>query len=552
MTLKEIFKSIERKEWLYIALTSISLIVLTSIPYFLGYFTRPVNFYYLALPSLNRGDFLNYLSFIEQAKSGQFLFEGLYSSEPQPRVIFHLFFLFLGLVAKIFNLSSIFVFQLSRVTLIIIFLLVTYFFLGFIFPEKQKRKVCFLFICFSSGIGFWLLGFLTTFGVSTILWDLWIVESVTFLTLFNHPLFILSLTMIIAIFFLILLALKNGNWKYSLAAGLIGLLLFQVHPYHFLTIFWVFGCFWLFLFLKEGKINQFLLTNYLIFTLIALPSLIYYWWLTKVHWINTQRVIHGMSTIPEPNILNLVLGYGFLWPLVLIGLWYLVKKQLNQVGLFLTTWLLAQAIILFSPIPLRIKLLEGFHFIICIFATLGLFHLYQTLKTSRSKILPRVIKFLTEPESRVLLLIIFILFFTFSNLYSLIYEAFYTSPVYISQAKIEAITWLKKNTPSESIIFSHYSEKSGGLIPVFSIRKVYAGHWAETVAFRKKIMEIRWFFEKNNYDLAKKEFLKENKINYLFYSNEEKELGNFQPDEKFYLKKLFENSEAKIYQVINL
>jgi uncharacterized membrane protein len=58
------------------------------------------------------------------------------------------------------------------------------------------------------------------------------------------------------------------------------------------------------------------------------------------------------------------------------------------------------------------------------------------------------------------------------------------------------------------------------------------------------------FFKTENYNV-RMVFLKTNKISYLFWGPEEKSATNFNPDTADYLKKVYQNNAAAIYEVTN-
>jgi len=78
----------------------------------------------------------------------------------------------------------------------------------------------------------------------------------------------------------------------------------------------------------------------------------------------------------------------------------------------------------------------------------------------------------------------------------------------------------------------------GNFIPAYTGRIVYIGHGPQTIYLQEKIKIIDWFF-RNNENEKKYEFLTKNKITHLFYSQKEKEIGDYNPTSKNYLKKLF-------------
>lgn len=540
MNLKQTIKSINKEEWRFIVLVIFFVVLFTSLPYIYGYLAAPENTYSLAVSSLNRFDYPNYFSYIEQVKSGHFLFQDLYTTEPQPRIIFNLFFLILGLIAKAFNLSAVIIFQLSRIILIPIFLFILYVFISFLFKEKLKRKICLTLVCFSSGLGFWFLPWLSNLPLLRQSMDLWVPEAITFLTLYTNPLFTFSLTLIISIFGLMLLGLKNRNCKYAITAGILGLVLFQVHPYHIPTIFLIFGLFWLVLFLKEKRINWHFFKCYLIFALISLPSILYYFWLSTTHWLTAHRITQAIPDGLSPPFFSLIISYGLLWPLTLAGVYFIIKnKKLNNSFTFLITWLGSQTFLIYSPLPLQRKMSEGLHIVICFLASLGIYALYQKIKRR-----PVWLK------NKFLWIIIFISLFCFSNIFILAKDSAYSTHPYFSipQEIMEAMSWLKKISLKESIVLNNYNPLTANLIPGFAERKVYAGHKYETAYAETKIKEVLWFFKTNNHDKNKQVFLKTNKIDYIFFYKENENI--FQPQEKKYLKRVFKNKRANIYQTI--
>jgi len=97
MTLKELIKTIDRKEKFFLLILIIVIVIVTSIPYLYGYFNRPADSYYTGKHTLSSIDLYLYLSYFEQVKQGHFFFINLYTSEPQFRNII-LIFSFLPLV----------------------------------------------------------------------------------------------------------------------------------------------------------------------------------------------------------------------------------------------------------------------------------------------------------------------------------------------------------------------------------------------------------------------------------------------------------------------
>lgn len=536
MTIKNLIKNISWKDWLFLIGMAFLVILATTVPYFYGYSKANENTYFLAIPSLNEFDYPNYFSYIEQVRQGHFLFEDYYTTEAQPRVILNLFFLALGLIAKFSHLSAIAIFHLVRVFLIPIFIFVFYLFLKFLFQEKIKQKICLILICFSSGWGFILYSLSSIYKQSM---DLWVPEAVTFLSFYTNPLFIFSLTLIVLIFFLMLLSAVNKNYRYAIAAGLVGLILFQIHPYHLPTVFSVLIVFWLIICLREKKINWLFFKYGLIFFFLSLPPVLYYYWLSSSHWLTVHRISQATPAGLTPPFWPFLISYGLLWPLAFVGIYPVVKNKEKYVSVFLPVWLITHIILVYLPFPLQRKLTEGLHLVLCLMATEGIFFIWQKIKEKK------IFKFF---KNKFLFYVLFLFFFSLSNVFILSKDIFLFSDPGFSLPKkaMEPMLWLKNNSSEDAKVLSVKNLYLHNLIPAFSVRKVFAGHSFETAYYQNKIKEIDWFFNTNINDDEKEKFLKKNGLNYiLFYKN-----GNysFRPNEKKYLKLVFENELINIYQ----
>lgn len=549
---------INSQEWKFIGLVWLIVVFLTFLPTIIGTITTPPDSIFWGRQGINGGDLPVYYSNIEQAKEGHFLFKNLYTSEPHPRFIFDPFWLGVGFLAKVFSLSSFLAFQLSKFLLIPIFLIVSYYLVAFFFQEEAKRKICFIFLIFASGLGgfyftehsalFSKTGEVFIFSEEDLLrlpLDVFTADVFTFFSIHNSPHFLASLTLIILIFLLSLLAFENYKLIYSLGAGLSALFLFQFHPYHLPTIFLVLGVFILLSIFKEKRLNINYLKHYCILLFFSLPPIFYHLWTLQNFWVRKAHFLQNIT--PTPSLPLVLISYGFLIPLALIGSFYILKKnEKNKKDIFLLSWFFVQVLLIYSPLPFQRRLVEGLQIILVILAILGLFYLRNWLKAKQI-----FQKYFKEVFSNKIFLIylFFILFFwsnflILTNDLSLYLKNYYR--MYLTKEVQEAMLWLREDTEEEGVVLS--SLETGDLIPAFSLRQVYLGHLHQTVQAKRKLAEVEWFFQSNNDD-EKQSFLKENKINYLFYGSEEKKESLFNPEEKNYLEKVFSNNQVTIYKI---
>ncbi|HLD27919.1 MAG TPA: hypothetical protein VJB39_03640, partial [Patescibacteria group bacterium] len=120
-------------------------------------------------------------------------------------------------------------------------------------------------------------------------------------------------------------------------------------------------------------------------------------------------------------------------------------------------------------------------------------------------------------------------------------------PIYIPKSYALAFDWLKANLTNQEPILS--SAQTGNIIPAFTGRLVYLGHGHQTADWQQKKPLVDNFFKDNVHDEAKRAWLVEQNIAYLFYGSFEESLGDFNPRGKDYLIPLFQADNVTIYKV---
>jgi hypothetical protein len=245
MGIKDLIKNLDRKERAWIIIAALFVIVITSIPHLCGLLNAPNGFSYFGRQALNSHDAPVYFSYLEQAREGDLLFRNLFTTGPQIKTL-NIFWLSAGLLGRIFSLPPAWNFQIVRILLIPILILILYLLISFFFKDKKKRKICFVVLLFSSGLGAlassWLTPlFQSSYGYTNWPMDSWVPESNTFFTFYYSPHIIASLILMLLIFLLALLSFENNKKIYSVGAGILALLLFEFHPFHVPTIFGIIG-----------------------------------------------------------------------------------------------------------------------------------------------------------------------------------------------------------------------------------------------------------------------------------------------------------------------
>ena len=585
---------ISSKEWKLIGLIIIFFIGLSLFFWFWQDAHRPVQSIYLGTQYVNWMDTPVYYSWINQAKNGAWSFYDLFTSEPHPPFFFDIFWLTLGKLAKIFSLSVIVIYQLAKIALIPFLIIVLYYLVAYFFSSVKTRMLAILFVIFASGLGGLLiiaanlspvfLGWLPTM-------DTWAADGFNFFILFHSPHIMLALGLMLLIFLWTLIALEKKQWRYSIYAGLAALILFQFHPYDIVTTILVMAGFVLLLMVKNEaprsllrgikrnspkpstlpsppvggfggfsasppsqqpveysatenkRIDWFNLRHFFLVLLISSPALIYHFWTYQAFWL--KQIISAQNDCLTPAIGNIVLSYGAPLILGLIGLVYIFKNKTSRDReVFLVVWLIVQGALIYFPTNMQRRFILGLQVVINILAIFGLIYLKNIFK----------IKKLLSPNQMAILIVGFLMIFCCSNYFILAINffpekfSFNPRPVYyLPVERLEAMQWLKNNTPSDSVILSSYPTSNS--IPAFSLRRVYLGHWDFTADAEQKLVLLNYFFKKNNPHDGRQDFLVKNNINYIFYSQSDKNLGPFDPSAQPYFKQVYRNSGVAIYQV---
>ncbi|OGY48810.1 MAG: hypothetical protein A3D39_03330 [Candidatus Buchananbacteria bacterium RIFCSPHIGHO2_02_FULL_39_17] len=542
MTFGQIFKSISLGQWRFVALVSLILIILTSIPIIYGWLVTPAGQVFTGMHFVSADDWFVYYSFINQAKAGKIFFRDLFAPVDH-QAIFRPEWLAAGLLARFFKLPVLAAFQLFRLLLIPIFLALLYLVISYYFKEKQRR-LSFIFLIFSSGLGtiflYRLVKYPFNYFNGSFRWpmDLWVPDLNNFYLLYTSPHFILSAIFLFLIFFLAILFSETKKYSYALWSGVFGAVLFLIHPFQVIKVFLILATFFLLLFIKDQKFFWPGLKFFLTFLFLSLPAIFYYFWLWQTDWLTGQRIRQNIN--PTTPLYLTVFSFGGLLVGTIIGIYFLVKtkKITENKYIFLIIWIIGQLLILYAPINYQRRTGLGFHLPLGILTLFAIFYFYERCQ-------------LTFKKNQFIFGVIAGLIFLPSTIFVLaadlmVYEQG-RELSYLDLDIYQSFLWLKDNVAPSSIILS--AVKTGNVLPAYALRTSYVGHAVETPGYIDKKKEVNDFFANRLSRERELEFLRERRINYIFYGDEEKKIGDYQPTVKDYLKEVYQRAGVGIYQV---
>ncbi|MBU1037116.1 hypothetical protein KKF32_03705 [Patescibacteria group bacterium] len=545
--IKEVHKSISGKEKNFVFFLIFLTLLISVIPVIYGWLSTPPNLHYTGFTVIAGADKMVYFSQIEEAMQGHLLFHNLYTSEAAVAKIFSPVWLVLGWLTAITGLSKVFIFHFARILLGAVFLYFIYLFISRFFNKIKWKKVCFFAICLGSGLGVFTLNkpwsaenMYNTFGT-----DMWVSEGNTFLTLYHSPLFILSQIFILFIFWWLIERLNKTNWLSVIFISFITLFLGIFHPYDLIIIYTVVGCWFLVNCLKQKKISWKQFSKLAVIFVVSSLAILYFLWLK---FTDSSFAVWAVQNITlSPRFFNYAVGYGLIFIFYLFGIYKAVKSQ-NNYWRFLGIWSIVGWFLLFVPLQFQRRLSNGLHLPMVIIAVLGLYLVINYL--NKRFFWQEMLKYYSVRAFLVMSLGFLLISSTFYNVGQDIVILSTRPPLYyLKQEEYQAMLWLKNNISKDKVILS--SAKTGNIIPAVTANKVYIGHGHQTGDWMFKLFKVKlWFFKTNKGDKEKYEWLKYEGINYIFYGSQERFLESFNPQEKNYLKPVYQNNEVVIYQVI--
>ena len=481
-----------------------------------------------------------YLSKMQQGLEGDWKMIDQFTSEPQEPAAINIFYLFLGKLAKIFSASLDVVFLISRFFCGVVLILTVILAIRHFIEGVNQRKMAYFLVFFASGLGIFIP------AVRSI--DMWIPDMMPAFRFFYFPHMMLANALLILIVILASDLAKRKNFKKAASAGILTFILNLVLPFHSFLIYLLVPTY---LLLEAGLAKnrgaeRGQLSNLLVFLLISLPSFIF------VAYIGTAnplwRLVERQNVLPTPSIIEVLLGCGLLLFFALTGIVFMVRSRHKHGFLFLS-WICFVFALAYSPLPMQRRALETALYVpLAITGSFYLKNLYSNYKKRDPEI--AVFKF----ANVFIWFLVFLLVgnaVVFYNLMDDIAGRLKNYPgFFIDNQNIEAMKWLRDNTPPGAVVFSHVYD--GNLIPYYGDRIVYVGHSPETLDVDQKLDQMVRFYSGLFSAEEAARFFKEKGVGYVFFSDVERGVvqGKFDPSVYNFLKVVYQKGGVTIYKTM--
>lgn len=536
-----------RRSNLWLAVLTMLMMVITSLPYLFGYMSAPPGMQFMGIV-LGTPDTTQYFTWMRSFSLSQAsLIGNRMTAEPTEPVFFNLLWWLLGQIELATSWGPATTYQVFQLVTVATFVPISYWFCGLFSHGLQQRWVAFLVLIFGAGLGWvlvvgkYLLGELYwPFGVYT-------VEPNSFLSLMAFPHFSNAATFIVVILALILFAFEQRRLRYAVAAGVVGLILGFVHGYDLLLIYAVLGAYALVIVLRDGRWREAVLYTTIV-GMISCPGALYSVYITTMFptWRDVlAQFVNAGAWTPSPPVLLILLGVPGIVALgTLLSLKPFVTSDDRE--LFIKVWFVVHCFIIYLPVNYQIHYLNGWQFPIAILASRGLF---ETIMPWLRK---RILLASVQPQRLgFTLATLFIVVCVPTNLYLFAWRFYdlsrYTRPYYLYQDEVDALHWLNQNSAPDEVVLS--AMDVGQYIPSQTHARAFLAHWAMTLDFYRKRAAATAFYDANWAEAERQHLLATYQVRYVLWGEAELATGTLDPGSLPYLTKVFSAPKAQLYWV---
>ena len=522
------------------------LAVITSLPYGVGAIQTPDDWQYSGAATSPDGakvDYYSHMAKMVQGARGQFDYQLLFTHEDHtglPSV--QGFYVAIGAVAGIAQLDFGLVYHLVRFLLTFCMVIAIWTFMARYLQDVGERRIATFFATITFGWS-WLLFFVApemTVQPEGNPIELWLLDAYNLLGAFIMPHFAASAILQIVAFLAFDRWLREPNIRdiviLTLSLGTLSI----IQPYVVLMTFPIFGILTVYsvFILKRVTIQPVVVL--MIPALVHGGIVVFQYVLIANDPIWADFTAQNQTLSPPP--IYYLLGYMPLLIPIAMSLPYL-KQRLSDDKLWLLpiTWIVMVMVLIYAPFPTQRRYLLGVQTPLALLAGLGWYRL----------VLTRIVES-WRPFANIPYLTLGILAFLAVlgvNTVALLNPSSATG-VYYTADELSASQWIIDNTVQDDVILTTFdwdTTGSGGKVVSLTGRRVFAGHWIETAYFDMKHEQLMQFYNNNTDEGWRREFLTDVGVTVIWYDENAREFGQWQPETADYLELVFDSDSVQLF-----
>ncbi len=524
--------TVQPKEWLWALTWSVVILVITSLPYLYGALaSTPERKFSGFVVGVEDGH--SYLAKMQQGRSGYWLFRLAYTPEPHRAEPFFLFYILLGKIAGLTTLSNMAVFHLSRLVTIPAGLLAFYYFAAYFTEQVRVKQLAWLIFGFTGGLGWLWLGLGGPAELGRMPVDLWVPDASFFLTALTYAHLPLAQGLLLVLSIASLEFVHHGRKQAGFVAAGCGLMVSLIHPHTLPVISLILGLYILRQHYRQKRELFVKATRLVLITLPALPYLLYVWVVFSRNPAFVAWRWQSLTYSPAP--VHYLLGFGFTLVLAAVGLG-LIWPQVNPKFHFLQVWSISVPLLVYLPIALQRRFLDGYQAPLAMLAAMGLVWLTEKIHSRfwRTEIVALTLVGMSLTNGLLVM-----------GAIGTIRQR--PNPVFVPTSEVEAAHWLAERT-DQTVVLASY--QTGNYLPTVANVRTFVGHGPETIHSAEKQAQVKTFFNEATDETWRLVLLDRFNVGYVYYGPTEQTLGGFTPDRAPYLRQVYNNGPVQIYQVV--
>lgn len=475
----------------FLIIFSMVVIVITSIPYWLG-FSLQNDFNKFSGFIIGVGDGNSYLAKMMMGASGKWLFTTPYTAYPQMEFFAFFPYLLLGKLAgpPEQTLQLILIFHLFRWAGIVFLIFETFRFSSIFVKDKNTSLLITVLLIFGGGLG-WLAIIFPGLVQNRLPLEFYSPETFGYLSVFSLPHLLFGRAFLYKAFRTLLVVEETNFAKQSVLFSGIWLFFSGIfQPINLFIGWFVMGVFLLVKSIREKSFALFI-KKYFIWIIPSAPLFFYNFFSFLFDpylstWQDQNRII-------SPPFIDYVLAYG-LGVLILLLVY---KKGLSQKinhQLFVNIWILLIPVLIYFPINIQRRLTEGVW--LCFSIYIGIYMMSNRKRTNK-----------------ILLFAVFVLsnlLFTIGSVQTVQHIA---APIYSPQSIIDVGNYLQNKVTPGDVIIAPFDESN--LLPVYVPVKVITGHGPESKNLSEITEKLDQFYQGELTQLQTQDFFEPFNIKFI-------------------------------------
>ncbi|MBN1641974.1 MAG: hypothetical protein JXA09_12130 [Anaerolineae bacterium] len=521
------------------------MLALSCVAYLFAYLVSPADQVFLGFLA-NNDDNQLYLSYMREGAEGAWLTTVRFTPEEHEGALLLPVYHVLGKVARALGAPNELVFHVARLVGGIGLLGAVYWLIALVLPTDAARRSAFLLVCFSSGLG-WLLAIAGLADRWVVPVDIRMPESSTFLTVFTSPHFVLGVTLEVLTFAFYLGAERRRGHLVGAALSLLLLSLTLVYSVivvaGVLVVLAVVRC------AQERRLCGSAIRNTIAVGLPCTPVIAYY--VLLLTYEPFWSVVYGEhDVVASPPLLALVLGYGLVFGLAVLGIGHWAReRRWTTPRLMVAIWVVVNGLLAYAPLAFQGKLLAGWHVALCLAGAAGLHGAFLPWLGRRAWFARAAERtpHLRETARNVALILTVPTTMLVSLLGFRVALAEHYFPYYLPVDDVAVVRWLATRTDDGDVLLASYGIANYWV--AHSSSRAFLGHQDAVLDPVGKDDMLRRFYSGTAADEEQRALVREYGITHVFHGALERELGGFDPATRAWLELRYRWGDAAVYRV---